>query len=163
MSAKEQLREETRTRVRVPRQYQVLIYNDDFTPMDFVVQILMEIFGKQEEEAVALMLSIHKGSSAVAGVYPKDIARTKAREAVDWAREEGFPLKVEAVSLWLRRIPQDALSTRVVGLRCRQKDGRGKDRIYREFAEGAGQGRFSGKERAAPVIYSRASGIRNDI
>ena len=98
MSAKEQLREETRTRVRVPRQYQVLIYNDDFTPMDFVVQILMEIFGKQEEEAVA-MLSIHKGSSAVAGVYPKDIARTKAREAVDWAREEGFPLKVEAVSL----------------------------------------------------------------
>lgn len=99
MSAKEQLREETRTRVRVPRQYQVLIYNDDFTPMDFVVQILMEIFGKQEEEAVALMLSIHKGSSAVAGVYPKDIARTKAREAVDWAREEGFPLKVEAVSL----------------------------------------------------------------
>lgn len=99
MSAKEQLREETRTRVRVPRQYQVLIYNDDFTPMDFVVQILMEIFGKQEEEAVALMLSIHKGSSAVAGVYPKDIAWTKAREAVDWAREEGFPLKVEAVSL----------------------------------------------------------------
>ena len=99
MSAKEQLREETRTRVRVPRQYQVLIYNDDFTPMDLVVQILMEIFGKQEEEAVALMLSIHKGSSAVAGVYPKDIARTKAREAVDWAREEGFPLKVEAVSL----------------------------------------------------------------
>ena len=99
MSAKEQLREETRTRVRVPRQYQVLIYNDDFTPMYFVVQILMEIFGKQEEEAVALMLSIHKGSSAVAGVYPKDIARTKAREAVDWAREVGVPLKVEAVSL----------------------------------------------------------------
>ncbi len=99
MSVKELVREETRTKVRLPRQYQVLIYNDDFTTMEFVIQVLVEIFEKQEEEAVALMLSIHKGSCAVAGVYPKDIAQTKAREAVQWAREEGFPLKVEAVCI----------------------------------------------------------------
>ncbi len=97
MEAKESVREQTREQVRLPRQYQVLIYNDDFTPMDFVVEILEQIFDKEEEEAVALMLSIHKGSYAVAGVYPRDIARTKASEAVQWAREEGYPLKVEAV------------------------------------------------------------------
>lgn len=97
MAAKESVREQTREQVRLPRQYQVLIYNDDFTPMDFVVEILEQIFDKEEEEAVALMLIIHKGSYAVAGVYPRDIAQTKASEAVQWAREEGYPLKVEAV------------------------------------------------------------------
>lgn len=97
MAEKESVKEQTRVRIRIPRQYQVLIYNDDFTPMDFVVEVLKQIFHKNEEEAVALMLSIHKGSHAVAGVYPRDIAQTKAAEAVQWAREEGYPLKVEAV------------------------------------------------------------------
>ncbi|MDO4330820.1 MAG: ATP-dependent Clp protease adaptor ClpS [Lachnospiraceae bacterium] len=97
MAAKESVREQTRQQIKVPRQYQVLIYNDDFTPMDFVVEVLKQIFDKEETEAVTLMLSIHKGSYAVAGVYPRDIAQTKASEAVQWAREEGHPLKVEAV------------------------------------------------------------------
>ena len=97
MSAKESIKEKIRSRVKPPDHYQVLIYNDDFTPMDFVVEVLVRIFDKKEEDAVILMLSIHEGSSAVAGVYPKDIARTKAAEAVEWAREEGYPLKVEAV------------------------------------------------------------------
>lgn len=97
MAAKERVREQTRQQIKVPRQYQVLIYNDDFTPMDFVVEVLKQIFDKEETEAVTLMLSIHKGSYAVAGVYPRDIAQTKASEAVQWAREEGYPLKVEAV------------------------------------------------------------------
>ena len=57
----------------------------------------MQIFDKDEATATALMLSVHKGSHAVAGVYPRDIAHTKAAEAVQWAREEGYPLKVEAV------------------------------------------------------------------
>ncbi|MCI8430394.1 MAG: ATP-dependent Clp protease adaptor ClpS [Lachnospiraceae bacterium] len=95
--AKENIKEQTRNRIRVPRQYQVLIYNDDFTPMDFVVNVLMHIFDKDEPTAVALMMSVHKGSHAVAGVYPRDLAQTKAAEAVQWAREEGYPLKVEAV------------------------------------------------------------------
>ena len=97
MGTKESIKEQTKSRVKIPRQYQVLIYNDDFTPMDFVVEVLMRIFDKEEKDAVVLMLSIHKGSYAVAGVYPKDIARTKAAEAVQWARAEGHPLKVEDV------------------------------------------------------------------
>lgn len=97
MAVKESIREQTREKIKVPRQYQVLIYNDDHTPMDFVVEVLVQIFDKDEESAVALMLSIHKGNYAVAGVYTKDIAQTKAAEAVQWAREEGYPLKVEAV------------------------------------------------------------------
>lgn len=97
MAVKESIKERTISQIKIPRQYQVLIYNDDFTPMDFVVEVLVRIFDKTEEEAVLLMLSIHKGSCAIAGVYPKDIARTKASQAVKWAREEGYPLKVEAV------------------------------------------------------------------
>ena len=95
--AKENVKEQTKSRVKLPRQYQVLIYNDDFTPMDFVVEVLMQIFDKEEAAAVALMMSVHTGSCAVAGVYPKDIAQTKAAEAVGWARQEQYPLKVEAV------------------------------------------------------------------
>lgn len=97
MSAKESVKEKTRSRVKPPEQYQVLIYNDDFTPMDFVVEVLINIFDKEESAAVAMMMSIHKGNYAVAGVYPRDIAQTKAAEAVQWARSEGHPLKVEAV------------------------------------------------------------------
>ena len=97
MAIKESIREQTRIRVKPPGKYQVLIYNDDFTPMDFVVDVLVEIFDKEEAAAVALMMSIHKGNYAIAGVYPRDIAQTKASEAVQWARSEGHPLKVEAV------------------------------------------------------------------
>lgn len=97
MAIKEELKEQINIRVKMPRQYQVLIYNDDFTPMDFVVEVLMGVFDKEEPAAVALMMSIHKGSYAVAGIYPRDIAQTKATEAVQWARSEGHPLKVEAV------------------------------------------------------------------
>ncbi len=97
MAIKESIKTRTKSQVKQPRQYQVLIYNDDFTPMDFVVEILMRIFDKEEQAAIALMMSIHTGSCAVAGVYPRDIAQTKAAEAVQWAREEKYPLKVEAV------------------------------------------------------------------
>lgn len=97
MAIKEQVKEQTKNQIKLPRQYRVLIYNDDFTPMDFVVEVLMQIFEKDETTAVALMLSVHKGNFAVAGVYPRDLAQTKAAEAVKWARSEGYPLKVEAV------------------------------------------------------------------
>ena len=97
MANKGQIKEQTKTKLKLPKQYQVLIYNDDFTPMDFVVEVLMQIFDKDEATAVTLMLSVHKVNCAVAGVYPRDLAQTKAAEAVKWAREEGYPLKVEAV------------------------------------------------------------------
>lgn len=97
MAIKENIKEQTRSKIKMPKRYQVLLYNDDFTPMDFVVEVLMKIFDKDEKTAVTLMLGIHEGSYAVAGVYPKDIARTKAVQTVQWAREEGYPLKAEAV------------------------------------------------------------------
>lgn len=97
MAVREQIKEEIKSRIKEPRQYQVLIYNDDFTPMDFVVEVLKQLFDKKEAAAVSLMLNVHRGNHAVAGIYPKDIAKTKAAQAVQWARSEGHPLKVEAV------------------------------------------------------------------
>ena len=76
------------------RRYKVVIYNDDFTTMDFVVKILTTVFFKSTIEAEALMMSVHKSGSAVVGIYSYDIALSKVRKATDMAREEGFPLKL---------------------------------------------------------------------
>lgn len=94
---KEKIRERSMSKVKIPKKYKVLMYNDDFTTMDFVVEILIQIFNKTKEEAVQLMLQIDKSTYAVVGIYTRDIARTKASLATEWARREGFPLKVEAV------------------------------------------------------------------
>ena len=72
----------------------VLFINDDFTTMDFVVEILRQVFFKSEAEANALMLSIHKSGYAVVGIYPYDIAVSKVEKTNLLAREHGFPLKV---------------------------------------------------------------------
>ena len=95
--AKENIKEQTRSRIRIPRPYEVLIYNDDFTPMNFVVTILQTVFDKQYQEAVRLMMCVHKGNFAVVGIYTKDIAQTKVMDATGQARAEGYPLKLEAV------------------------------------------------------------------
>lgn len=94
---KESLRERPESKIRRPKRYKVLMYNDDFTPMEFVVDVLKKNFDKSQDEAVKLMLSIHNSTYAVVGVYTRDIARTKAACTVEWARQEGYPLKVEAV------------------------------------------------------------------
>ena len=97
MAVQGETRERTRIKIKEPGHYRVIMHNDDFTPMDFVVEVLMVVFDKEETAAVTLMMSIHQGDYAVAGVYPKDIAATKAAQAVQWARREGYPLKVEAI------------------------------------------------------------------
>ena len=89
-----QLRERQRTDIREPRRYKVIIYNDDFTTMEFVVMILQQVFFKSEEEAQALMLQVHHSDKAVVGIYSYDIALSKARKATDMAREKGFPLRL---------------------------------------------------------------------
>lgn len=71
----------------------VLLINDDYTPMDFVVDVLVEIFGKSEAEAKVLTLKVHVEGSAVAGMYPFEIAETKVEEVHDLARAAGHPLK----------------------------------------------------------------------
>ena len=95
--AKEQtaVRDRTSTNLREPRRYKVIIYNDDFTTMEFVVLVLTSVFFKSAEEAEALMLAVHKSGSAVVGIYSYDMAISKVRKATMMAREENFPLRLE--------------------------------------------------------------------
>lgn len=95
--AKEQtaVRDRTRTNFREPCRYKVIIYNDDFTTMEFVVLVLTSVFFKSAEEAEALMLAVHKSGSAVVGIYSYDMAISKVRKATMMAREENFPLRLE--------------------------------------------------------------------
>ncbi len=94
--AKEQsgLKERQRTDLREPRRYKVIIYNDDFTTMEFVVMVLKQVFFKSEEEAQTLMLHVHHSDKAVVGIYSYDVAVSKANKATSMARENGYPLRI---------------------------------------------------------------------
>ena len=81
------------TDLEVPPSYKVILLNDDFTTMDFVVNILMTIFHKNENEAVDIMLSVHRNGRGLAGIFPYDIAATKIQMTMKRARDAGFPLK----------------------------------------------------------------------
>ena len=88
----------TQTRVGVsnyePSMWKVIFHNDDVTPMQFVTQILIEIFNKTEDESVNLCKTIHEKGKVVVAVYPYDIAETKSVEATEVARSNSYPLKV---------------------------------------------------------------------
>ena len=94
MSLQGQFQEKTKTRVREPRRYHVIMHNDDFTSMDFVVSLLQQIFHKEEPEAVRLMYMVHRSGKAVVGSYPYDIAVTKAQAGMSMARAQGFPFRL---------------------------------------------------------------------
>lgn len=94
MSVQGETRERTRIDIREPKHYRVIMHNDDFTPMDFVVDILRDIFHKDEIEAVHLMMKVHESGSAAVGAYPRDIAATRIQNATARAREEGFPFRL---------------------------------------------------------------------
>lgn len=83
---------EERVKARKPKLYKVILHNDDFTTMDFVVYILKTIFHKAHADAIQLMLDIHQKGLAVCGIYPKDIADTKSQEVIRLARLNDFPL-----------------------------------------------------------------------
>lgn len=87
--------EKTKTKIKEPGRYKVVMYNDDFTPMDFVVSILEDIFDKNHDEAVAVMLAVHKSHMCVVGEYTYDIAKTKVALCVNRARALGYPFRVE--------------------------------------------------------------------
>ena len=76
-----------------PKKYTVILFNDDFSTMDFVIQILMVIFRKTIEESEAIMLNIHNNGKAICGIYTKEIALTKVSQVQTIARKENFPLK----------------------------------------------------------------------
>lgn len=87
-------KDKERTGLREPRRFKVIIYNDDFTTMDFVVKVLTTVFFKSPAEAETLMMQVHKSQSAVVGIYSYDIAQSKVQKATRLAREAGFPLRL---------------------------------------------------------------------
>ena len=83
-------------RVKPPQMYQVVMLNDDFTPMEFVVIVLQEFFSKDREAATQIMLKIHLDGKGVCGVYTRDVAQTKVDQVLDAARQSGHPLQCVA-------------------------------------------------------------------
>lgn len=94
MGVKDSVKERTGGKVKEPKRYKVVMHNDDFTTMEFVVGVLIDIFRKDELSAQTLMMSVHKNGSAVVGVYPYDIAVTKVNNALSRAREQGSPFRM---------------------------------------------------------------------
>jgi len=88
------LKEKTTNKVQVPKMYKVILLNDDYTTMDFVIEILTNVFNKNEAEAIMIMLSVHRQGKGVAGIYSLDIAQTKVKIVKDMAREHGHPLQL---------------------------------------------------------------------
>ena len=80
-------------KVKPPQMYQVVMLNDDYTPMEFVVVVIQEFFGKDRETATQIMLKIHLDGKGVCGVYSRDVASTKVDQVMDAAREAGHPLQ----------------------------------------------------------------------
>ena len=85
--------EKTAAKTRRPPLFKVLLHNDDYTPMDFVVHILTGIFRRPHPEAVQIMLSVHKRGVGVAGVYPFEVAETKVHQVHTFARQHEHPLR----------------------------------------------------------------------
>lgn len=79
--------------LKKPRMYKVLMLNDDFTPMDFVVEVLRRFFGMDQEKAVRVMLQVHTEGKAVCGLYRFEIAETKAMQVVEYAKLKQHPLQ----------------------------------------------------------------------
>jgi ATP-dependent Clp protease adaptor protein ClpS len=89
---KEDVAVEHRPKTATPRRYKVILHNDDYTTMEFVVDVLRQFFHKNESEAVHIMLTVHKKGKGTAGVYTRDVAETKVVEVTEHARHHGMPL-----------------------------------------------------------------------
>ena len=83
----------TRSKLKKPKLYKVLLHNDDYTTMEFVVFVLMSIFHRSETDAVQIMLHVHKNGIGVAGVYAYDVAETRIAQVEALARQHEFPLR----------------------------------------------------------------------
>lgn len=86
------LLESQHTQVRPPPLYKVLLLNDDYTPMDFVVIVLQRFFSMDREQATRIMLKVHNEGRGLCGVFPRDIAATKVEQVATFARENRHPL-----------------------------------------------------------------------
>ena len=83
----------TRNKVKTPSMYAVILINDDYTPMEFVIYILQKIFKKEYEEAKHIMLLVHNKGKGICGVFPLDIAESKANQVIEYARLNQHPLE----------------------------------------------------------------------
>lgn len=81
------------SKAKPPSLFNVLLLNDDFTPMDFVVEVLERFFSKNREQATQIMLKVHTEGSAICGVYPHGIAETKVNQVMDYANQHQHPLQ----------------------------------------------------------------------
>lgn len=84
--------QEAKPKLKRPPLYKVILLNDDFTPMDFVIEVLMDFFGMPEDKATQVMLHIHTRGIGVCGVYTKDVAETKVMIVNEYSREHQHPL-----------------------------------------------------------------------
>lgn len=89
----EEVLERTRQETKKPELFKVFLLNDDYTTMDFVVDILESVFHKQPAEAFRIMMQVHTQGKGLCGVYPHEVAETKVETVVERAREQGFPLR----------------------------------------------------------------------
>lgn len=85
---------ETKTRLEKPKLFKVLLHNDDFTTMEFVVFVLEHVFQRTEAEAVGVMLKVHHEGIGIAGIYPYDIAYMKQQKAMNIAKAREYPLLI---------------------------------------------------------------------
>lgn len=85
---------EQKTQLKVPKMFAVILYNDDVTTMDFVVDLLVKVFRKNTADASSIMMQVHQAGKGVAGIYTYDIAVTKKMQADRMAAEKGFPLRL---------------------------------------------------------------------
>lgn len=90
------VKSKNKVKINKPRMYEVIMYNDDYTTMEFVIDILVNIFNKNINEAEKIMLQVHQNGFGIAGTYSYDIAITKVSYAMNLAEEEGFPFKIIA-------------------------------------------------------------------
>ena len=83
----------TRPKTKKPSMYKVLMLNDDYTPMEFVVQVLERFFNKQHPEATSIMLHVHRRGVGMCGVFTYEVAETKVHQVMDFARQNQHPLQ----------------------------------------------------------------------
>lgn len=83
----------TRPKTKKPSMYKVLMLNDDYTPMDFVVLVIEKFFRKSEIEATEIMMNVHKRGVGLCGIYPYEVAETKVTQVMDFSRKQNHPLQ----------------------------------------------------------------------
>ena len=83
----------TKTKIKKPSMYNVILLNDDYTPMEFVIIVLMKFFNKQQEEATQIMLHVHKNGIGICGSFTYEIAESKCKLVLDFAKKNEHPLQ----------------------------------------------------------------------